>query len=485
MRILSDQLGLKKVKNYLNLSSKPGEKGRADYYLTPSHDFTQYTKDCEEKYWNKETAFDWGQDIHHNLKNHLEHLPPEGFAWIASHVLPMIGDALDQKLAFLRQGQLPLDEDALKDIGESLPGDRTAIQQALSALIPLRNLEFSLAARNDQVEILLKEVQDLLGIHRLGLFREGAQVRRMETAAERQAQTMEMRRLLDQANRLHEESKQMNARFKAESKRLQAEIRQDLHTLRPLILADLEESRELVRQPGDHSRVKELILKRQLRALKDIANHALVVEQSAIAPLTMGIIHYKRHREIQEAMTTFINDEAKHSSTFRRYLAEKLAAREFISDNLIKGASRYMWVARFMPGAGLFLAVVVEAIGAATLEFFGNEQYMPEKLFRSICKTISQQDEKRHMDLCVAMYNELFRTGLRWEQIRNRAALQVILKSVYADKTDDHRLLQAFRAFGVESDYLYRHIIGSLCEQLARIRMFVEPAELLASLGRK
>ena len=66
----------------------------------------------------------------------------------------------------------------------------------------------------------------------------------------------------------------------------------------------------------DLSRLKDLILKRQLRGLKDIANHALVVEQSAIAPLTMGIIHYKRYREIQEAMTTFIHDEAKHSATF-------------------------------------------------------------------------------------------------------------------------------------------------------------------------
>ncbi len=473
------------MKNYLNLSSKPGEKGRADYYLTPSHDFTQYTKDCEEKYWNKETAFDWGQDIRHNLKSHLEYLPPEGFSRIASHVLPMIGDALEKKLAFLRQAQLPMDEDALKDIGENLPSDSTAIQQALSALIPLKDMESSLAARNDEIEILFREVQDLLEIHRLGLFREGAQVRRMETAAERQAQTSEMRRLLDQATCIHEESKQLSAQFEAESKRLRAEIRENLRALQPQILADLEESLELVRQPSDLSRVKELILKRQLRGLKDIANHALVVEQSAIAPLTMGIIHYKRHREIQEAMTTFINDEAKHSSTFRRYLAEKLAAREFISDNLIKGASRYMWVARFMPGAGLFLAVVVEAIGAATLEFFGNEQYMPEKLFRSICKIISQQDEKRHMDLCAAMYNELFRTGRSWERIRNKAALQVILKSVYADKTDDHRLLQAFRAFGVESDYLYRHVIGSLCEQLARIRMYVEPGDLLASLGRK
>ena len=30
-----------------------------DYYITPSQDFTRYTKDYEEKHWNKETEFDW------------------------------------------------------------------------------------------------------------------------------------------------------------------------------------------------------------------------------------------------------------------------------------------------------------------------------------------------------------------------------------------------------------------------------------------
>ncbi|HEV8050931.1 MAG TPA: hypothetical protein VGP47_00435, partial [Parachlamydiaceae bacterium] len=244
-------------------------------------------------------------------------------------------------------------------------------------------------------------------------------------------------------------------------------------------------SANLPGDPKDLSLIKDLILKRQLRGLKDLANHALVVEQSAIAPLTMGIIHYKRYREIQEAMTTFINDEAKHSATFRRYLVEKLEAREFISAILIKGATRYMWLARFMPGAGMFLAVIVEVIGAATLEFFGNEKYMPDSLFCSICQTISMQDEKRHMDLCVAMYNELFRKGDRWERIRNKGALKVILKSVYGDKTDDHHLIQAFRAFGVDSEMLYQHVTNRLSQQLARISMYVEPERLLEIIGRK
>ena len=144
-----------------------------------------------------------------------------------------------------------------------------------------------------------------------------------------------------------------------------------------------------------------------------------------------------------------------------------------------------MWLARFMPGAGLFLAVIVEVIGAATLEFFGNEKYMPDSLFCNICKTISVQDETRHMDLCVAMYNELFRKGHRWERFRNNLALKVIIKSIYGDKTDDHHLIQAFRAFGIESELLYQHVTCRLSEQLARISVYVEPERLLEIMGRK
>jgi translation initiation factor 2 alpha subunit (eIF-2alpha) len=129
--------------------------------------------------------------------------------------------------------------------------------------------------------------------------------------------------------------------------------------------------------------------------------------------------------------------------------------------------------------------VIIEVIGAATLEFFGDEKYMPDSLFCSICKTISVQDEKRHMDLCVEMYNELFRKGRRWERFRNNMALKMLLKSVYGDKTDDHQLIQAFRAFGVESELLYQHVTSRLSQQLARVSTYVEPERLLEMIGRK
>jgi hypothetical protein len=407
----------------------------------------------------------------------------------------MVKETLDRKIAQIQQEQLPLEEDALRDIEECIPFDRTTIHQALAIQSPLKSLQLSVSKLKDQLEILQSELLDLRELKRLGLFKEGTEVKHLETEDERKEQAFRLSRLTGRVDQLQGEYKHLETQFQIESGRLKTKIRSEFQLIGSQVLVDLEETRGLLKQilesknlpgdPGDLTRLKDLILKRQVRGLKDIANHALVVEQSAIAPLTMGIIHYKRYREIQEAMTTFIKDEAKHSATFRRFLVEKLGAKEYISAKLIKGARRYMWLGRFMPGAGLFLAVIVEAIGAAYLEFFGDEKYMPDGLFCNICKTISVQDERRHMDLCVAMYNELFRKGYRWERVRNHLALKVMMKSVYADKTEDHHLIQAFRAFGVESQILYHHIMGRLSQQLARISMYVQPERLLEIIGRE
>ena len=469
-------------------------KGLPDYYITPTHDFTKYTKDCAEKYWNKETKFDWSQSVENNLRENLENLSQKDFAKVTFMTLPMIKKNLERKIEQLQLNQFPLEEDALKDIAECISSDSITVQQALLIQLPLKNLQISYSKIKDELEIIKGELLDLREQQRLGLVRDGAKVKHLETGDERYKQTVELARLTDQINQLRRQYQQHQTKYKAEAKRLQTNISIEFKPIKPKLLADLEETRHLLQRivqhnnmptdPKDMSRLKDLILKRQLHGLKDIANHALVVEQSAIAPLTMGIIHYKRHREIQEAMTTFINDEAKHSATFRRFLVEKLGAREYISPILIKGANRYMWLARFMPGTGLFLAVIVEAIGAAYLEFFGNEKYMPDKLFCSICNTISVQDESRHMDLCVAMYNELFRKGNSIERFRNKIALKKMMKAVYGDKTEDHHLIQAFRAFGVESEILYQHIFNRLSQQLARISLYIEPEKLISFIGR-
>jgi hypothetical protein len=367
------------------------DKGRPDYFISPSRDFTRYMKDCAEKYWNKEIAFDWNQDVQANLKENLENLNKESFSKIAFMALPVIEETLERKVAQIRREKLPMEEDALKSISECILCDRTTIHQSLSIQSPLTSLRFSVSELKDHLEILQTELLDLHAQQRLGFFSNGIKVKPLETETERQQQITEKAHLTDQISQVKEEYRQLNAQYELETKRLEAEIRVKLQSVEQQVLVDLEETQKLILRtlesksldmdPMNISLLKDLIFKRQLRGLKDIANHALVVEQSAIAPLTMGIIHYKRHREIQEAMTTFINDEAKHSATFRRFLAEKLQAKEFISDKLIKGANRYMWIARFMPGAGLFLAVIVEAIGAAVLEFFGKEEYMPDKLF--------------------------------------------------------------------------------------------------------
>ena len=468
---------------------KSEPKGRPDYYITPTHDFKQYTRDSAENFWNQDSAFDWGQDVKENLRKNLEGLRPAGFSKVVSMVLPMVAESVDQKIHLVRQGGLPANVDALKDIEECLPGDKPAIQEALRIQAPLQGFKAEVAALEDRVEILREELTDLKERQRLGYVKEGVLARPAASETERNAQEEELKELEARVRAAEEKCRvaresgrvkagELKAKVKAEFKRIEGEVLRDLEETRALLARGMEG------ETGEMPALKSLILKRQLRGLKDIANHALVVEQSAIAPLTMGIIHYKRHREIQEALTTFINDEAKHSATFRRFLVEKLDAREFVSSNLIRGANRYMWLARFLPGMGLFLAVIVEAIGAAYLEFFGEEEYMPDKLFRKICHTISVQDERRHMDLCVGMYNELFRKGRRWERYRNGMALKVMMKSVYGDKTDDHHLIQAFRAFGVGSDVLYKHIFDRLSQQLARVSMYVTPETLMGYIGR-
>lgn len=476
--------------------SKPAmaDKERPDYYITPSHDFTQYTKDCEEKYWNRETAFDWNQDVQLNLKENLERLGTEEFSALLFMVLPMILSKLDSTIEHIRVHHLPTDEDALNAMQECIPFGSNAIQKAIALRTPLKNLQESVSGLKDRSEILHRTLEELREQQRLGFFRKEVVVKPLETEAERQEQSLEIARVTSQKESLQKDLDRQLSVYKQMSKKLNADIQKELRALEPQLLLELEATQKLLQQTLDSRQepkdphtlmmLKDLVWKRQLRGLKDIANHSLVVEQSAIAPITMGVIHYKRHREIQEAMTLFINDEAKHSATFRRFLVEKLGAKEYISSTLIRGANRYMRITRFMPGTGFFMAVIVEAIGGAALEFFGNEKYMPDRLFRSICRTISEQDEKRHMDLCVAIYNELYRKGTRWERFRNNMALQLIMKAAYGNKTEDHHLIQAFRAFGIASDKFYHQIAYRLSQQLTRVGVYVEPDKFLRIIGQ-
>jgi hypothetical protein len=77
-------------------------KGRPDYYITPTRDFTQYTRDSEEKYWSKDTKFNWNQDIGANLREHLEKLDQSAFSKILFAVLPMVKEKIEQKINQIR-----------------------------------------------------------------------------------------------------------------------------------------------------------------------------------------------------------------------------------------------------------------------------------------------------------------------------------------------------------------------------------------------
>jgi ribonucleotide reductase beta subunit family protein with ferritin-like domain len=165
-------------------------------------------------------------------------------------------------------------------------------------------------------------------------------------------------------------------------------------------------------------------------------------------------------------------------------MAEKMGAKERIPEAIVKGGERYLWIARLMPSGAVFLAVAVEAIGGAFLEFFAKNEHMPDPLFRRICQLIAERDEKRHQELCSATYNELYRTGSRWENLRNRVALRELLRAAYGDKTEDHHLIQACRAFGLESDALYRFVAGNLSKQLETIGMHVPWDSLLEFLPK-
>jgi hypothetical protein len=463
-----------------------------DYYIAPTGDFTQYTRDYEKKYWSKDTAFDWGQSVPANLLAHLERMPSREFDRIASLALPLVASSLTRALKDTARHGLPPNRDALLALSEGIPLGRPAIQQALEAEAPLEQLEQPAARLRSRLAILDRQIVELREQQRVGVCRVDGGLAVVAGAAERRGQAERLSALEGEIGGVRERLRAAIAETAAARRGIRTAVQADLDAIAPHVQDDLRDAHTLVsetlragRPPADDSSlasVRDLILKRQLRGLKDIANHSVVVEQSAIAPLTMGIVHFKRRREIQEAMTTFVNDEAKHSAVFRRYMAEKLAATERVPEAIINGSDRYLWLARFLPSGAIFLAVVVESIGAGFLEFFGDECNMPEPLFRSICRTIADRDEKRHVELCAATYNELYRRGGRWERSRNGVGLRMVLQAAYGDKSEDHYLLQACRAFGVSAQTLYAHVLGRLSRELATIGMYVPPERFFALL---
>lgn len=468
-------------------------KERRGYFISPTHDFTQYTRDCEEKYWSRDTSFDWDQDVQENLRSYVSNLDQEKLNSILVMALPIILNDIGKRISLVQNDHFPISHDELNDLADCLLEKSSVLDKARDIISPLIQHDTQISLIQDKIDVLEKQLNDLQEIKMLGFYKDGLDVREPANEQERESLDAEIKSTelnlkqakleIDSFNSSSEYDVTIlreNARLKMAE--LKTEFLNELRNLE-LIIMDFIQKNGIPEDPESKNYVIDLLLKRQTRAMKDLANHALVVEQSAIAPLTTGVIRYKRHREIQEAMTTFIYDEAKHSAVFRRFLADKLDAKEFISADLIKGANRYMWLAKISPGTGMFMANIIEAIGASYLEFFGREDVMPDQLFRDISRTISDKDERRHMDLCSAIYNELYYTGSKWQKRTNKIALKAIMKSVYGDKTEEHHLIEAFKVFGVSADKLYDHVLGCLSAQLKRIGTEIDKKELLTMIG--
>lgn len=226
--------------------------------------------------------------------------------------------------------------------------------------------------------------------------------------------------------------------------------------------------------PEELSELKEAIVKRQFRGLQDIANHALTAEQAAVAPLSTGIIAYRRYPQVQEAITLFVNDEARHSSVFERYLTNKLGGEKHIYTDTVQQFDLFRYVAKVLPGATVFLALAVETVGGAFFEFFADRS--PEPLFKEICAKIARLDEKRHMVICRTLYNLVHHSKKQsklektWEDFRNKLGMKFIAKELYAQQADpNHYLMQALTALGIEPKELINYISKRVQEEFAQI----------------
>jgi hypothetical protein len=60
----------------------------------------------------------------------------------------------------------------------------------------------------------------------------------------------------------------------------------------------------------------------------------------------------------------------------------------------------------------------------------------------------------------------------------------MVLTAAYGDKSEDHYLIQACRAFGLPSSTMYRHVLGRLSRELARVGVYVPPEQFFRMLPR-
>ncbi len=253
---------------------------------------------------------------------------------------------------------------------------------------------------------------------------------------------------------------------------------QELLRLAKIALPVLEDypayKKRLIVEKGLPSTVKELTLlketlvERQFKALKDIANHAVAAEQTSVSALSGGIKMFEAYPKAQRVFTQFDADEATHADTIQRYLEEKLGGKAGVQRKTVYSFKGYEKLAMVSPAAAMFMALAIETVGGSFFEFFGKRS--PEPLFREMCAKIAHNDEKRHMKTCSTLFNEFYRKENLWSRIRNRETMKVIATEIYGDAAKEtHYLMQACRAFGQEPKELLGFIKTRLQEEFDKI----------------
>lgn len=198
------------------------------------------------------------------------------------------------------------------------------------------------------------------------------------------------------------------------------------------------------------SELKTAIVKRQMRALNSIANHAQTAEQPSVAPLTFAIRRFEKTPHLQRLFSLFNEDESNHAGILRRYITEKLGRKEQVSPDVLKKFKKFEKVAMGSTPLALLLGLCVETMGNSYFEFFG--EHAPDPLLKEICRTVAAKDERFHVELFRLTYQTEFnRGGGRLEKLRNQAAITYMLNE--SQKIYPY-MVNACLVFGVEPQKL-------------------------------
>jgi rubrerythrin len=211
--------------------------------------------------------------------------------------------------------------------------------------------------------------------------------------------------------------------------------------------------------------LKEAIVVAQLKGINSMANHALTAEQPSVAPLSFGVVKYNRRTEVQKAFVNFLSDERKHTDILEKYI-DLLGTEPQVSKSVIRNFKAFKVMARLNPAASIFMALSVEAMGDSYFEFMG--KHSPDPLYREICHTISSKDEKRHIETMQKLYNKLYRKSSKWEQWRNKRAMNYMVKDLEKRALYPY-MVDACRAFGLDPNDLKNFTNQRLKEPFAEI----------------